>query len=346
MPPGPWRLPIIGNLHQLALAASLPDQALQKLVRKYGPLMHLQLGEISTLVVSSPKMAMEMMKTHDVHFVQRPQLLAPQFMVYGATDIAFAPYGDYWRQIRKICTLELLSAKRVQSFSHIRQDENKKLIQSIHSSAGSPIDLSGKLFSLLGTTVSRAAFGKENDDQDEFMSLVRKAITMTGGFEVDDMFPSLKPLHLLTRQKAKVEHVHQRADKILEDILRKHMEKRTRVKEGNGSEAEQEDLVDVLLRLKESGSLEVPMTMENIKAVIWVSKYYAIKLIFFFFLFFFNFTTKMKGRTIYSPYLFFWKRKKNKTPLILDLLINFLLGNFILKSNIRIKVIMIYKILD
>ncbi|KAL5168520.1 Cytochrome P450 71D8 [Glycine soja] len=269
LPPGPWRLPIIGNLHQLALAASLPDQALQKLVRKYGPLMHLQLGEISTLVVSSPKMAMEMMKTHDVHFVQRPQLLAPQFMVYGATDIAFAPYGDYWRQIRKICTLELLSAKRVQSFSHIRQDENKKLIQSIHSSAGSPIDLSGKLFSLLGTTVSRAAFGKENDDQDEFMSLVRKAITMTGGFEVDDMFPSLKPLHLLTRQKAKVEHVHQRADKILEDILRKHMEKRTRVKEGNGSEAEQEDLVDVLLRLKESGSLEVPMTMENIKAVIW-----------------------------------------------------------------------------
>ncbi|KAH1267050.1 Cytochrome P450 71D8 [Glycine max] len=268
LPPSPWRLPIIGNLHQLALAASLPDQALQKLVRKYGPLMHLQLGEISTLVVSSPKMAMEVMKTHDVHFVQRPQLLAPQFMVYGATDIVFAPYGDYWRQIRKICTLELLSAKRVQSFSHIRQDENRKLIQSIHSSAGSSIDLSGKLFSLLGTTVSRAAFGKENDDQDELMSLVRKAITMTGGFELDDMFPSLKPLHLLTRQKAKVEHVHQRADKILEDILRKHMEKRTIGKEGS-NEAEQEDLVDVLLRLKESGSLEVPMTMENIKAVIW-----------------------------------------------------------------------------
>ena len=285
LPPGPWKLPIIGNLHQVALAASLPHHALQKLARKYGPLMHLQLGEISTLVVSSPKMAMEIMKTHDLAFVQRPQLLAPQYMAYGATDIAFAPYGEYWRQMRKICTLELLSAKRVQSFSHIRQDENRKLIQSIQSSAGSPIDLSSKLFSLLGTTVSRAAFGNKNDDQDEFMSLVRKAVAMTGGFELDDMFPSLKPLHLLTGQKAKVEEIHKRADRILEDILRKHVEKRTRAKEeGNNSEAQQEDLVDVLLRIQQSGSLEVQMTTGHVKAVIWVSKLILCHKTLFFFI--------------------------------------------------------------
>jgi len=83
--------------------------------------MHLQLAEISTLVESSPKMASEFMKTHDLAFAQRPLFLAPKIMTYGVSDIGFSPYCDYWRQIRKVCMLELLNAKRVQSFSSLRE---------------------------------------------------------------------------------------------------------------------------------------------------------------------------------------------------------------------------------
>ena len=123
--PGPWKLPLLGNLHQLAAAESpLPHEALRELSHKYGPIMHLQLGEISTVVVSSPDVAKQIMKTHDLSFVQRPQVsTAGNILTYGRTDIAFAPYGDYWRQMRKICISELLSAKRVQSFSFVREDE-------------------------------------------------------------------------------------------------------------------------------------------------------------------------------------------------------------------------------
>ena len=119
--------------------------------------MHLQLGEISSVVVSSPNMAKEIMKTHDLAFVQRPQFLPAQILTYGQNDIVFAPYGDYWRQMKKICVSELLSAKRVQSFSHIREDETSKFIESIRISEGSPINLTSKIYSLVSSSVSRGS---------------------------------------------------------------------------------------------------------------------------------------------------------------------------------------------
>ncbi|KAL5137845.1 Cytochrome P450 71D8 [Glycine soja] len=155
LPPGPKKLPIIGNLHQLAEAGSLPHHALRDLAKKYGPLMHLQLGEISAVVASSPKMAKEIVKTHDVSFLQRPHLVFGQMISYGGLGIAFAPYGDHWRQTRKMCAMELLSTKRVQSFASIREDEAAKFIDSIRESAGSPINLTSRIFSLICASISR-----------------------------------------------------------------------------------------------------------------------------------------------------------------------------------------------
>ncbi|KAM7270170.1 hypothetical protein ACFE04_029384 [Oxalis oulophora] len=263
LPPGPRMLPVIGNMHFL-FTGSLIHHRLRDLAVKYGPLMHLKLGEVSHMVVSSPELAKEILKTHDLNFCQRPRNISAAIITYDCTDIAFAPYGDYWRQLRKICTLELLSAKRVQSFKQIREDLVSDLLKSISLQAGggSLINLSKMIFSLTFKSISRVAFGMECEDLEEFVSTMERILVVGAGFNLAEFFPSVKLLHSISGMSSELKRLHQGADKVLQKIMDKHMAT------DRTNDDEREDIVDVLLNVKEHGNLELPLTFDNIKAVI------------------------------------------------------------------------------
>ncbi|KDP39257.1 hypothetical protein JCGZ_01014 [Jatropha curcas] len=264
LPPGPRKLPIIGNIHQLI--GSLPHHCLRDLAKKHGGIMHLQLGEVSNIVISSPEAAKEVMKTHDIVFAQRPFLLAASIISYNFTDIAFSPYADYWRQLRKICILELLSAKRVQSFRFIREEEVSNLITAISSSSGKAFNFSRKLFSLTYGIAARATFGEKCEDQEEFIPIVEEITEVAGGFSLADLFPSVKFLHSISGMRSRLIRLQKEADRVIGNIIDDH---RAKNKTGKvGGEGQDDDLVDVLLRLQEHGNLEFPLTTDNIKAVI------------------------------------------------------------------------------
>ncbi|KAM1807659.1 hypothetical protein ACFX11_030636 [Malus domestica] len=190
------------------------------------------------------------MKTHDVIFASRPQILAARILSYGSTNIAFAPYGDYWRQLRKICTLELLSTKRVQSYRPVREEEVLKLIKSIALRSGSAINLTREIYSLTYSITSRAAFAGK----------------VAGGFALADLYPSVSLLHLVSGIRPKLERLRKQADRIIENIINEHQKDLETTKNVEGETVE--DLVHVLLKFHEhGGALEFSLTTNNIKDI-------------------------------------------------------------------------------
>nr|GLL44745.1 premnaspirodiene oxygenase-like [Ipomoea trifida] len=231
--------------------------------------MHLQLGEISTVVISSPQLARAITKTHDLVFASRPNIMAMDIVFYKSTDVAFSPYGDYWRQMRKICVLELLSVKMVKSFCSFRQEELSNLVSSIRLSGetGFPIiNLTEKVNWFTSSVIAKVAFGRVcSEDQEKFIVLLKEVLTLAGGFDVGDLFPSKKWIHYISGMKPKLLKLHHELDKIFDIIIGEHKENRQKNRNSNGKD---EDIVDVLLRVKEGGELQFPIREDNIKAVI------------------------------------------------------------------------------
>ncbi|ESR65798.1 hypothetical protein CICLE_v10010216mg, partial [Citrus x clementina] len=173
-PPGPWKLPVLGNLHQVV--GSLPHLELRDLAKKYGPLMLLQLGQVHTIVVSSQQVAKEEVRTHDVFFASRLHVQTPQILSYNYGDIIFSPNRESWKQLGRISVSELLSTKRVQSFRSKREEEVNNLINWISSKGGSAINFIEKVYSLMYGITSRAAFGRRNLENKKRFSFMEETI--------------------------------------------------------------------------------------------------------------------------------------------------------------------------
>nr|UXF47971.1 cytochrome P450 CYP71-2 [Euphorbia poissonii] len=267
LPPGPWRLPLIGHMHHII--GSLPHQKMRDLAKKHGPVMHLQLGELTNIIISSPEAAEQVLRTHDIIFASRPQMSAAKSISYNFKNITFSPYGDYWRQLRKIATLELLTAKRVQSFRSIREEETSKLVELISTTEpGSAINFTRMITSLTYSITSRAAFGKIWEGEDVFTASFEKIFGEIGkGITISDAFPSVKWLQPFDTVDKRCEVLHQQLDEVVNRILNEHRSARKGLLV-ESMDPQKDHLVDVLLNLQEKENLEFPLSDVSIKAII------------------------------------------------------------------------------
>ncbi|KAK0575033.1 hypothetical protein LWI29_032968 [Acer saccharum] len=134
LPPSPPALPIIGHLHLLTSALY---NSFFNLSSKYGPLLYLRLGAAHCLLVSSASMASEVFKTNDLAFSSRPLFTFTDKLPYDTSGFVTAPYGDYWRFMKKLCVTELLGVKQLERSRTIRREELRRLVAKVIKKATS-----------------------------------------------------------------------------------------------------------------------------------------------------------------------------------------------------------------
>jgi hypothetical protein len=225
LPSPRFKLPVIGHLH---LVGSLPHVSLRDLAREHGPdVLLLRLGAVPTLIVSSPSAAKAVLRTHDHLFASRPPSAVGEILYSGSTNVANAPYGDYWRQIRKIVTTHLLTAKKVRSNLASREQEVRLVLARLREAAAArtEVDLSVLFSSFAHDVVCQAVLGRiprEAGWSKLFHELLEGNSKLLGGFNLDDYFPSLARLDMVSAKAVKHK---KRWDDLLDDLIDRHTSK-------------------------------------------------------------------------------------------------------------------------
>ncbi|TIB72883.1 hypothetical protein E3Q23_03259 [Wallemia mellicola] len=144
LPPGPRKLPIIGNAHQL-IGKSLV-QYLNGLAKQYGPLVHLQILNQSIVVVNDYKTAKDLFETRHKMYSERPsfwmasQLMQKGYMMpfisnnerYGVFMVH--PYSNKlvrFKKVRKLLVSELRPVKVASAFHKIQTFEVQRLVKTL-----------------------------------------------------------------------------------------------------------------------------------------------------------------------------------------------------------------------
>ncbi|MFS7986180.1 putative cytochrome P450 [Helianthus anomalus] len=262
LPPSPPKLPIIGNLHQLG---SSPHLSLRSLAQKYGPVMMLHLGSVPVLVVTSAKAAQEILKTHDLVFSNRPKLLIPNQLTYGSKDIGFAPYGEYWRQIKSISIIHLLSKTRVQSFRQVRERETTRLIELIGQSVGSVVNISNMLVKVTNNVICQVALGRTYNDSLKFKDLLVRFQILLGVLCVGNYIPWLSWVDWLRGLDRQTKELAKEFNDFYDGIIEEHLVKREMV---GGGDDHEHDLVDILLDVQRDSTSDFTFGRDTIKAII------------------------------------------------------------------------------
>ncbi|KAF8775568.1 hypothetical protein HU200_004342 [Digitaria exilis] len=221
LPPGPLAVPVFGHL--LFLAGKPLHQSLARLATRYGPVFSLRLGSRHAVVVSSAACARECLTEHDVTFAGRPRFPTLALMTYGGTTVVNYNYGPYWRHLRRVATVHLLSASRVTSFMlPAITAEVRAMARRMHRTAaaaaasgrsGARVHLRRRLLELIlsammetvaQTKTSRAAEDADTDmspETQEFKESMDVLLPLVGAANTWDFLPILQRLDVFGVKK-------------------------------------------------------------------------------------------------------------------------------------------------
>ncbi|KAH7845941.1 hypothetical protein Vadar_007732 [Vaccinium darrowii] len=251
LPPSPPSLPLIGHLH---LIKEPLHRTFHKLSQTLGPIFSLRFGSQLVVVISSPSAVEECFTKNDIVLANRPRTTGGKYFGYNYTTIAASPYGDHWRNLRRIMSLEIFSTSRLNAFLSIRQDEVKHLLCKLYQKSSNDfakVEMKSKLSDLTFNIIMRMIAGKryygedlENSaEAEEFRELVRKAFLAggaAGASNPSEFLPVLRWIDYKGFEK-NLAKTHSRMDSLMQGLIDEHRRDRSK-----------NTMIDHLLSLQES----------------------------------------------------------------------------------------------
>ncbi|KAH7686990.1 Cytochrome P450 E-class group I protein [Dioscorea alata] len=256
-PPQPsGALPIIGHLHLLKRRRSFVLY-LADLADELGPIFTLRVGSRRIVILSNSETAKDSYTTSDKALSNRPNSTIGDLMGYNRSMIVFAPYGPYWRAVRRIATTELLSNSHLNALSRVVIKEfyicNKCLFSQYTSNNMQPIKV--EMMSWLGDInynvvidmiVSKLYFhsgngGVVSEDFSKFRKALKEFVQLIGAFIPGDIFPFLKWLDFGGYKKV-MRSAFRDIDAVMSALLEDHKQRRLFRKESDDL-----DFMDVVL---------------------------------------------------------------------------------------------------
>uniref|UniRef100_K7MVY5 Cytochrome P450 n=2 Tax=Glycine max TaxID=3847 RepID=K7MVY5_SOYBN len=252
---GAW--PILGHLPLLS-GSETPHKVLDALADKYGPIFTI-----------NNEIAKECFTTNDIVVSSRPKLLAIELMCYNQAMFGFAPYGPYWRELRKIVNLEILSNRRVEQLENVRVSEVQSLIKGLfnvwssnknNESGYALVELKQWFSHLTFNTVLRMVVGKrlfgartmDDEKAQRCVKAVKEFMRLMGVFTVADAIPFLRWFDFGGYEKAMKETAKD-LDEIFGEWLEEHKQNRAF---GENNVDGIQDFMDVMLSLFDGKTID------------------------------------------------------------------------------------------
>ncbi|PWA54411.1 cytochrome P450 [Artemisia annua] len=239
LPPSPFPcLPILGHLY---LVKSPLYRALGKLSERHGPILMLKFGTRRALLVSSLAAVEECLTTNDITFANRPHLLAGKHLGYDYTTLIWSSYGDHWRNLRRIASLELLSTHRLQTLNSVRAEEVRLLAKKVYQGAMKDGTVEMK-------SIYYGASGEDVEETRRFKETLMETLVLMESTNISDYLPLWKWFGGRKLEKRMVA-LRDKRDGFMQGLLDEH--KRKMVVSNIGNE-EKKNLIEVLLKLQET----------------------------------------------------------------------------------------------
>ncbi|TKW32158.1 hypothetical protein SEVIR_2G151800v4 [Setaria viridis] len=243
-PPGPARVPLLGNI--LDLRGAELHHALARLAGVYGPIMSLKLGTSNAIVVSSAAAARDVLQKHDHILVGRAVNDAARALGSHELSMLWLPASSpLFKRLRAVCNNHLFSARGLDATKAVREEKVRELVGFLRSRyAGQAVEVGSVVLSGMLNLMSNVLFSEDvadlsSDHAQELETLINDMIEEITKPNLSDLFPVLAPLDLQSRRRNNTVYM-----KKLYDFMDRVISRR----QSAGGE-KKVDFLDVLLRL-------------------------------------------------------------------------------------------------